>query len=248
VCTSPRRRASPASRGRPRAGRRADPGGRLGRHLPSADHGGNVLGRDRSCRRPVGEPAGVNQSYEEALGVTYEAAREDADEALHQIVERFGQLTDRFEVIVVVGSDYTDVASGTELSFNAKIAANLGSPVVLVVHGRARTPEQIRAAAESAVVELQANHARTVAVIANRVEPGDAAAIRNELAGLDGIVGAAMAENPLLSAPTFRALVEAADGELVLGSDAWMDRESLGLIVAAMSLPNVLARWPPTSP
>ena len=42
------------------------------------------------------------------------------------------------------------VASGTELSFNAKIAANLGSPVVLVLHGRGRTPDQIRAAADSA--------------------------------------------------------------------------------------------------
>ena len=205
----------------------------------------------------VNQP-GINQTYEEALGVTYEAAREDADEALHQIVERFGQLTDRFEVIVVVGSDYADVASGTELSFNAKIAANLGSPVVLVVHGRGRTPEQIRAAADSAVAELEANHAKTVAVIANRVEAADAEAIRAELSGLTGptllggsggsspparsIVGAAIAENPLLSAPTFRALIEAADAELVLGSDAWMDRESLGLIVAAMSLPNVLAR------
>ena len=192
----------------------------------------------------VNQP-GIHQTYEEALGVTYEAAREDADEALHQIVERFGQLTDRFEVIVVVGSDYADVASGTELSFNAKIAANLGAPVVLVVHGRGRTPEQIRAAAESAVAELQSNHARTVAVIANRVEAPDAEAIRIELGGLDGVVGAAIAENPLLSAPTFRALVEAADAELVLGSDAWMDRESLGLIVAAMSLPNVLARLAP---
>ena len=208
----------------------------------------------------VNQP-GINQTYEEALGVTYEAAREDADEALHQIVERFGQLTDRFEVIVVVGSDYADVASGTELSFNAKIAANLGAPVVLVVHGRGRTPEQIRAAADSAVAELEANHAKTVAVIANRVEAADAEAIRAELSGLTGptllggsggsspaarsIVGAAIAENPLLSAPTFRALIEAADAELVLGSDAWMDRESLGLIVAAMSLPNVLARLAP---
>ena len=130
----------------------------------------------------VNQP-GIDQTYEEALGVTYEAAREDADEALHQIVERFGQLTDRFEVIVVVGSDYADVASGTELSFNAKIAANLGSPVVLVVHGRGRTPEQIRAAAESAVAELQANHAQTVAVIANRVEAADAEAIRTALGG-----------------------------------------------------------------
>src|SRR5918998_1344714 len=190
---------------------------------------------------------GVKQTYEEALGVTYEAAREDADEALHQIVERFGQLTDRFEVIVVVGSDYADVASGTELSFNAKIAANLGSAVVLVVHGRGRTPEQIRAAADSALAELRANHAQPVAVIANRVEAENAAAIRQELANLPDLVVATIAENPLLSAPTFRALVEAVDGELVLGSEAWMDRESLGLIVAAMSLPNVLDRLRPDS-
>jgi len=192
----------------------------------------------------VNQP-GISQSYEEAIGVTYDAARRDADEALHMIVERFGQLTDRFDVILVVGSDYTDVTSGTELSFNAKIAANLGSPVVLVVHGRERTPEQIRAAAAGAIAELQVNHAHTVAVIANRVDQDAAEAIRTELAELGGVVTAAIPESPLLSAPTFAALMEAADGELVLGSEAWMNREALSVIVAAMSLPHVLDRLLP---
>jgi phosphate acetyltransferase len=192
----------------------------------------------------VNQP-GISQSYEEALGVTYDAARANADEALHIIVERFGQLTDRFDVILVVGSDYTDVASGTELSFNGKIAANLGSPVVLVVHGRERSPEQVRAAAASAIAELRANHVQTVAVIANRVAEDAADAIRRALAELPDVVSAAIPESPLLSAPTFRALVEAAGGELVLGSQAWMDREALNVIVAAMSLPHVLDRLVP---
>ena len=56
----------------------------------------------------------------------------------------------------MLGSDYTDVSTGTELSFNARVAANLGSAVVLVVHGRDRTPEQVRVAADSALAELQA--------------------------------------------------------------------------------------------
>ena len=189
----------------------------------------------------VNQP-GITQSYEEAIGVTYDAARENADEALHVIVERFGRLRDRFDVILVVGSDYTDVASGTELSFNAKIAANLGSPVVLVVHGRERTPQQILAAAESAIVELRANHAHTVAVIANRVDHDAADAIRATLQELPDVVTAAIPEGPLLSAPTFRALADAAEARLVLGSDSWMDREALGVIVAAMSLPHVLDR------
>jgi phosphate acetyltransferase len=144
-----------------------------------------------------------------------------------------------------VGSDYSDVTAGTELSFNAKIAANLGSPVVLVVHGRERTPEQIRTAAASAIAELRAHHAQTVAVIANRVDHVAVEAIRNELAKLGDVVTAAIPESPLLSAPTFRALVEAADGELALGSEAWMDREALSVIVAAMSLPHVLDRLLP---
>ncbi|HEY6681938.1 MAG TPA: phosphate acetyltransferase, partial [Propionibacteriaceae bacterium] len=212
------------------------------RPLTTASSGSDDI--DLSVDLLVNQP-GISQSYDEAIGVTYEAAREDADEALHIIVERFGQLTDRFEVILVIGSDYTDVATGTELSFNAKIAANLGSPVVLVVHGRRRTPEQIRAAADSAIAELRANHAQTVAVIANRVDHEAADAIRRALADLPGVVTAAITESPLLSAPTFRALVEAADAELVDGSQAWMDREALSLIVAAMSLPHVLDRLSP---
>ena len=218
--------------------------GSVGVFRPLTTTGSKSEDLDLTVDLLVNQP-GILQSYDEAIGVTYDAARQDADEALHVIVERFGQLTDRFDVILVVGSDYTDVTSGTELSFNAKIAANLGSPVVLVVHGRQRTPEQIQAAAASGIAELRANHARTVAVIANRVDHDAVEAIRVELGELGDVVTAAIPESPLLSAPTFRTLVEAADGELALGSEAWMDREALSVIVAAMSLPHVLDRLLP---
>ena len=189
----------------------------------------------------VSQP-GVDQAYDEAIGVTYAEAHDDPDEAFHVIVEKFGHLSTRFEVVVVLGSDYTDVSTGTELSFNARVAANLGSPVVLAVHGRDRTPEQIATAAATALTELRANHANPVAIIANRVDAAHVEETRAELAGLGIPVTAALPETPLLRAPTFRALVEATDGQLVMGNESWMDRDSLGLVVAAMSLPNVLSR------
>ena len=135
------------------------------------------------------------------------------------IVERFGRLADRFEVILVLGSDYTDVSTGTELSFNAKIAANLGSPVVLVVHGRDRTPDQIRAAADGAIAELRANHAHTVAVIANRVDAEPTRRRSRPPCAEPARRGGRRAspESPMLSAPTFRALAEAADGRAGAG-------------------------------
>ena len=200
--------------------------------------------RDLIVELLVSQP-GVRQTYEEAIGVTYDLAREDPDEALHEIVERFGRVAERFEVVLVLGSDYTDVSTGTELSFNAKIAANLGSPVVLVVHGRGRTPAQVHAAAESALTELRANHATPVAVVANRVEPDDLAAVRDALAHGSNLLSAAIPESARRSAPPVAARVEAADGHLVLGSEAWTGRDALGIIVAAMSLPNVLDRLRP---
>ena len=160
----------------------------------SATNAGGASAVDVIVDLLVSQP-GIHQTYEEALGVTYEAARENADEALHEIVERFGQLVDRFEVILVLGSDYTDVATGTELSFNAKIAANLGSPVVLVVHGRDRAPDQVRAAAASAIAELQANHAQTVAVIANRVDHNALEDVRRALADLPDVGVASVPES-----------------------------------------------------
>lgn len=101
--------------------------GSVGVFRPLTTVGTALGGTDLIVDLLVNQP-GVDQTYDEALGVTYDAARTDADEALHTIVERFGVLADRYEVVLVLGSDYADVSSGTELSFNAKIAANLGSP------------------------------------------------------------------------------------------------------------------------
>ncbi|HYI57662.1 MAG TPA: phosphate acetyltransferase [Microlunatus sp.] len=192
----------------------------------------------------VNQP-GINQDYADAIGVTYEQARENPDEAMHTIIERFGRLAERFDVVLVLGSDYTDISTGTELTVNARIAANLGSPVVLVVHGRDRTPEEVRAAAEVALAELRLHHAHPVAVIANRTAPELIDATAAALGHEPGLVVAALPESPVLSAPTVRAQGEALQAELVLGTDSWLDRESGGLIVAAMSLPNVLTRLRP---
>jgi phosphate acetyltransferase len=215
--------------------------GSVGVFRPLTNHSAGV---DLIVDLLVSQP-GIHQSYEEALGVSYEAAREDADEAMHAIVQRFGELSEKFSVLLVLGSDYTDVSTGTELSFNARIAANLGSPVVLVVHGRDRTPEQVLSAAEGAIAELRAHHARTVAVIANRVDGGSVVDIKKELAAIPDVVVAAVPDNPVLSAPTVRSLAAAVEAPLVQGTDSWLDRESLGLVVAAMSLPNVLTRLTP---
>ena len=80
--------------------------------------------------------------YERCVGVTYQQLHADRDAAIDDIVERYHAMAEDCDAVVIVGSDYTDVASPAELSVNARIAVNLGAPVVLAV--RARTAASSR--------------------------------------------------------------------------------------------------------
>ena len=180
---------------------------------------------------------------EAASGVGYDDVHADPDAAMQTIVDRFHTVADRFEATLVIGSDYTDVTSPTEFSYNARIAANLDAPMVLVVSSSGRTAEQIAVSADIAADEARAHHAQVLAVVANRVEPDAVAATCAALAAVAGAVPVyAIPGDGLLNAPTVRDLMTAVGGTHVAGDGPLLDRESLGLVVAAMTLPNVLER------
>ena len=62
---------------------------------------------------------GVDLTYEEAMGVTYDDVHADPEAALAQIVARYHDVAKQCDFVVIVGTDYTDVAGPTELAFNA---------------------------------------------------------------------------------------------------------------------------------
>ena len=100
--------------------------------------------------RPVTVPAGIHDyvlesllahdsvdlTVDQCIGVSYDDIHPDQEKALSIIVERFHAIERECDAVVIIGSDFSDVASPTELSFNARIAANLGAPVLLVLRGR----------------------------------------------------------------------------------------------------------------
>ncbi len=184
----------------------------------------------------------IEQSYDEGVGVTYDDVREDPNAALHRLVDRFAQLRDRYEAVVIVGSDYTDVTTPTELTFNARVAANLNTPVLLVVSGKNRGAEEILAAAEAGLAEFTAHHAKVISIIANRVKPELLDEVRATLGEITGVVVEALPSDRLLAAPTIADQFEAVEANLVLGNAELMARESVTPLVAAMTLPNVLDR------
>ena len=83
-------------------------------------------------------------TYDQCVGVSYQQLHDDPDAAIADIVDRYHEVADRCDAVVIVGSDYTDVTTPSELDTNARIAANLGTPVVLAVKAKDRTPDRGR--------------------------------------------------------------------------------------------------------
>ena len=225
---------------------------------------------------------GVDLAYDECIGVTYDDVRQDPDAALATLVERDQAVAARCDAVVGGGSDYTDVGSPAELAYNARIAANLGAPVLLVLGGRsaqhqtqpealgsslARTPAEMGQIADLALAELEHGRAKLFAVVANRADPvrtdETIDAIRRSVDAHHGPAGAAptggaasvpasgaqpsvpvwaIPEDRYLVAPSIRGIMRAVGGELLSGDPERLTREALAVVVAGMSMVNVLPR------
>ncbi|MBN6192372.1 MULTISPECIES: phosphate acetyltransferase [Microbacterium] len=201
---------------------------------------------------------GVQLDYDDCIGVTYDDVRADPEAALATIVARFKAVEAQCDAVVIVGSDYTDVASPAELGFNARIAANLAAPVLLVLSGRdqqrqaeqlgtttARTPAAVGQIAALALSELAAERAELFAVAVNRADPE---ALEPIVAAVRAVLPAdrtpvwAIPEDRALVAPSIRGILAAIDGTLLAGDEERLTAVALSIVVAGMSMVNVLPR------
>ncbi|MEV6770527.1 phosphate acetyltransferase [Nocardia sp. NPDC051030] len=188
------------------------------------------------------EHSTADVDYDEAIGVTYEQVHEDSDAAISEIVMRYHAVAKQCDAVLILGSDYTDVASPSELRYNARIAVNLGAPVLLCVRGMGRTPEELVQLVELCRSELVAEHAKLVAVIANRCEPDQLDADVDALKRAAAVPSWALPEVPLLQAPTMEELCQAIGGEIYSGDPELMHREALEVIVGSMTIEHILER------
>ncbi len=79
-------------------------------------------------------------------------------------------------------------------------------------------------------------------MVVNRADPDQLDEIVEATAKATGVASWAIPEDPFMVAPTVAAIMAAVDGTLLKGDTALLARESLGVVIAAMSMENVLPR------
>ena len=190
----------------------------------------------------------LNQTYEEACPYTYsdiahylEAGQ--PDKVIAAAVEAFQQLKQRFDFILIVGTDYVSAAAGTELELNAELAANLASPVLLVVSGVEKNVEDVEIATGHATHVLQEHGCSVVATIVNRVDPRIADDIRREIneKSLPGDSPTyVLNEVPVLAALTVGEVATGLHGVVLAGDGPNLQREVERYVAGSGHVPVVL--------
>ncbi|WP_194948608.1 phosphate acetyltransferase [Actinomyces trachealis] len=183
--------------------------------------------------------SGSQLPAEQCIGVTWDEFHAAPEEAMSKIVDAYRAIAREHDVVIIDGSDFTDVAGNPELSFNARVSANIGVPLLLVVSGEG-SPEEVRANVEVSMAEISDNLGHTAAVLANRCPEASRQAIAEALGGIKGVSASTLPEVPLLSAPSVGEILNAVDGTLISGDPALLEREAESVLIGAMDVTHLL--------
>jgi phosphate acetyltransferase len=184
---------------------------------------------------------------EDQYGVVMEAALSliaagEYDELYSSILDRYKALESRCDVVLCVGTDYTDVSTALEFDFNVEIARNLGSALVPIINGRGKSPDALGRSSRALLELLESRKCDVLSVIINRVDPDQRAsilaALKRTLSGIRSVY--VLPDEPLLDRPTVRDIARGIGAELINGKDEWLDGEVGNVKIAAMELPNFL--------
>jgi phosphate acetyltransferase len=186
--------------------------------------------------------------YEDLYACTHQEARDllgsgQYDTLVKRMVDKYKALEQQCDFVVCVGTDFTGVATAFEFDFNADIANQFGCPVLLVVNGHQKSPEDLIAAVRMSREAFQEQGCTVIATVANRIEEAYLDAVTEQLSGKSFDLGPVytLKEEPVLAFPSVRTIARALDARFLIGEGRALDREVRLYKVAAMQLRNVLA-------
>jgi len=165
------------------------------------------------------------------------------DRLVTHVLDSYRTLAHMADAVVVVGTDFgRDTGeSGVheELALNARLATEFDAVVLAVVDGRSRSPQAVAGAARGAYQSLSELDTTVLAVIANRVAPGQSEAVLAAVGEL-AVPVYAVPDESAISAPTLAQVADALGAERLLGDEAAYGRDVLHFVVGAAHVPVFL--------
>ncbi|MBT8331408.1 MAG: phosphate acetyltransferase, partial [Deltaproteobacteria bacterium] len=191
----------------------------------------------------------LEPDYEQMFTFTHGDARNLAADGKTQtliknIINKFRALKQDCNFVLCEGTDFTGVGSAFEFDFNADVASNLGCPILALINGRKKSPDETVDAMQVAWESFEVKGCTIVATIINRVDPKQIQAVKDHIQkmGLTADSIYILPEEPVLGRPTVGEIARSLDAKILQGDPKALNRGVHDLKIAAMNLPHYLNR------
>ncbi len=163
------------------------------------------------------------------------------NDVLEGIIKKFKNLEEKFDFILVEGTDFSDEGSIIEFDINVIIAKNLGIPSIVVASGKDKSLEETSGTLKLAHDTFVSKDVEVVAVVANKVAKGYDLQLKAQLEDdfdtpVEKII---IPEIKSLIHPTIKEIVKELDGKVLFGKE-YVNNQTDSFGVGAMQLRNYL--------
>ncbi|CAN5287025.1 phosphate acetyltransferase [soil metagenome] len=185
-------------------------------------------------------------TYEEAYGYTrmeiiQKRNEGKSGEIIDTLIRKYKNLEEKFDIVLVEGSDFSGEPNVFEFDVNVIIAKNLAIPVVIVASGVNKTKEALMGSLQMVYHAFINKDVRVLAMVSNKIQPEN---LESALIGMRdflpedvGIFAIPLLEN--LSNPTLKEILVALEGKVLFGEE-YLDNQTGNYGVGAMQLRNYL--------
>ncbi|MEL0455801.1 phosphate acetyltransferase [Flavobacteriaceae bacterium SZ-1-7] len=161
-------------------------------------------------------------------------------DVIDHIIKKYKYLEERFDIVLVEGTDFSHENSSLELDINILISKNLGLPVIIVTQGDgkelAEVVDNVQLAHDTYKGEVD-----VLSIMTNKINPEDISALKPLLKSRiqDGTDVTVIPKIKSLANPTFKEIVKALDANILFGKDL-INNQTENFSVGAMQLRNYL--------
>ncbi len=193
----------------------------------------------------------LEMDYEDCYALTgteviHKKTNNQEGDILDIIIKKYKELEDKFDFILVEGTDFSGEAAFVELDINAVIAKNLGIPVILVGTGKDKSLDELVTNLHLAYDSFLDKEVKVLGIVANKVNESDTEAVAKRLEEVveEKIFIGVIPMIKSLNNPTIKEIVDNLKANVLIG-EAQLDNQVETSAVGAMQLRNFLVHLKP---
>ncbi|HDZ04342.1 hypothetical protein LCGC14_0206060 [marine sediment metagenome] len=163
------------------------------------------------------------------------------DEIVGHIIHKYKTIENRFDFVLVEGTDFSGEGAIIEWDINVLIAKNLGIPAVILASGKNKTLDELVGNLYMAYDSFKEKGVEVLLIVANKVQPENVTIVSNGLKEKlpeDVLVGT-IPVNSILGSPTLKEIAQELDAKVLFGED-YINNQVGSFSVGAMQLRNYL--------